>query len=102
MWLLFVPVVVLVVIVASLASLFAGVLWMLGATWPWLLIALGVWLFFHERKDATARRRPSRHASDRQTPAQSGSPQGNLLLQRSSGTRDRLGGPYQRTRADPH
>jgi hypothetical protein len=45
MWLLFIPVVILVALVASLL---AGVFWALGAAWPWLLIALGAWMFLHE------------------------------------------------------
>jgi ABC-type nickel/cobalt efflux system permease component RcnA len=48
MWLLFVPILILLVLTFTVATLFAGVFWMLGAGWPWLLIALGAWLFWHE------------------------------------------------------
>src|ERR1700694_2966917 len=49
MWLLlFVPVVILVVLVLSVSALFAGVFWILGASWPVLLIGLGIWMFWHE------------------------------------------------------
>lgn len=48
MWLLFVPILVLVVLAFVVASLFAGVFWVFGAGWPWLLIALGAWMFWHE------------------------------------------------------
>jgi ABC-type nickel/cobalt efflux system permease component RcnA len=48
MWLLFIPVVLVVVLVLMvLGSLFAGVFWILGMTWPWLLIGLGAWMFWH-------------------------------------------------------
>jgi len=45
MWLLFVPILVLVVLVLSIG---AGVIAMVGAGWPWILIAIGVWMFWHE------------------------------------------------------
>jgi hypothetical protein len=49
MWLLFVPILVVAVLAFILvATLFAGVFWVLGAGWPWLLIGLGAWLFWHE------------------------------------------------------
>jgi hypothetical protein len=48
MWLLFVPVLILVVLAVSVWSVFAGVFWVLGSGWPWLLIALGAWMFLHE------------------------------------------------------
>jgi hypothetical protein len=48
MWLLLVPVLILVVLVVTVSTLFAGLFWVLGAGWPVLLIALGVWLFWHE------------------------------------------------------
>src|SRR5712691_8762198 len=47
MWLLFVPMVMLVVLVLA-ATLFAGVFWVIGASWPWLLIGLGMWLFWRD------------------------------------------------------
>ena len=49
MWLLlFVPIIVLVLLVVTVSTLFAGLFWVLGAGWPVLLIALGAWLFWHE------------------------------------------------------
>jgi hypothetical protein len=45
MWLLFVPILILVVLVLSIG---AGVVAMVGAGWPWILIAMGVWMFWHE------------------------------------------------------
>src|ERR687885_2015036 len=48
MWVLFIPILVLVVLAFTAAALFAGVFWVLGAGWPWLLIGLGAWLFWHE------------------------------------------------------
>ena len=32
----------------TLGGLFAGLFWLLGSTWPWLLIAAGAWLFWHQ------------------------------------------------------
>jgi hypothetical protein len=50
MWLLFIPVVLVVVLALMvLGTLFAGVFWILGMTWPWLLIGLGAWMFWHCR-----------------------------------------------------
>ena len=68
MWLLFVPVTIILMLVI-VASLFAGVFWVLGATWPWLLIALGVWLFLHE--DGRHRRRERWASGPRAIPQQS-------------------------------
>jgi hypothetical protein len=48
MWLVFVPILVLAVLAFVVASLFAGLFWVLGAGWPWLLIVLGAWMFWHE------------------------------------------------------
>ena len=49
MWLLFIPVVIVAVVVFSLvATLFAGMAWVIGGAWPWLLIGLGMWLFWRE------------------------------------------------------
>jgi len=48
MWLLFVPILVVVALALIVATVFAGVFWVLGAGWPWLLIALGAWMFWHE------------------------------------------------------
>jgi hypothetical protein len=49
MWLLFIPVVVVFfVLILLVGTLFAGMFWLIGATWPWLLIALGMWMFWRE------------------------------------------------------
>ena len=48
MWLLFVPVLVVVALALIVATALAGVFWVLGAGWPWLLIGLGAWMFWHE------------------------------------------------------
>src|SRR5258708_35136594 len=49
MWLLFIPVVIVAVVVFSLvATLLAGMAWVMGGDWPWLLIGLGMWLFWRE------------------------------------------------------
>jgi ABC-type nickel/cobalt efflux system permease component RcnA len=45
MWLLFVPMMVFAVLILG-ATLFAGMFWLIGASWPWLLIGLGMWLFW--------------------------------------------------------
>jgi hypothetical protein len=46
MWLLFIPIVVLLAFM--LVSAVAGVVWVVGGMWPWLLIAIGAWLFWHQ------------------------------------------------------
>ena len=48
MWLLFVPLVILVVLVLSGMALVGALVGLLSLGWPWLLIAAGVWLFWHE------------------------------------------------------
>ena len=58
MWLLFVPVLILVVLVLLAMSLFAGAFWLVGNAWPLILIALGAWMFWHE--DGRHRRRRAR------------------------------------------
>jgi len=47
MWVLL-PILLIVVLLATVGSLFAGLFWLIGGTWPWLLIGLGAWLFWHE------------------------------------------------------
>jgi len=41
-------VIVVVVLFSILATLFAGMAWVIGGSWPWLLIGLGMWLFWRE------------------------------------------------------
>ncbi len=48
MWLLFVPILIILAIALMLGGLVASTFWLLGSAWPWLLIALGAWLFWHE------------------------------------------------------
>jgi len=72
MWLLFVPILILLVLLFMAGSLF----WLVGSAWPWLLIGLGAWLFWHEDGRHYRRRRthagwmrsaqPGRASSDRQ------------------------------------
>jgi hypothetical protein len=57
MWVL-IPLVVLLVIVLSVTSLLSAVVGAMGGNWPWLLIALGVFLFWKE--DGWHRRRGQR------------------------------------------
>jgi hypothetical protein len=55
MWVLFVPILIVLVLVLTIGGLFAGLAWLVGSAWPWLLIGLGAWLFWHE--DGQHRRR---------------------------------------------
>jgi hypothetical protein len=48
MWLVLVPILVVLLVMLAVGSLFAGLFWLVGSTWPWLLIALGAWLFWRE------------------------------------------------------
>jgi hypothetical protein len=48
MWLLLVLILLIAVVIGTLGSLFAGLFWLLGSAWPWLLIAAGAWLFWHQ------------------------------------------------------
>jgi hypothetical protein len=48
MWLLFVPLLILIVLMLTLGGLFAGLFWLVGSAWPWLLIGAGAWLFWHQ------------------------------------------------------
>jgi hypothetical protein len=78
MWLLFVPILILLVLMLTVGSLFAGVFWLVGNTWPWLLIAAGAWMFWHQdgrhyRRRWAARGAPAR--SERpQPPSQNPQP----------------------------
>ncbi|MBV9131978.1 MAG: hypothetical protein JO318_04745 [Chloroflexi bacterium] len=47
MWVLL-PILLILVLFATVGSLFAGLFWLIGGAWPWLLIGLGAWLFWHE------------------------------------------------------
>jgi hypothetical protein len=48
MWLLIVPLVLIGAVLFVLGSLVAGVIGLLGAAWPVVLIVVGMWLFWHE------------------------------------------------------
>jgi hypothetical protein len=48
MWLLLVPILLLAMVMVLVGGLFAGLFWLVGSTWPWLLIAAGAWLFWHQ------------------------------------------------------
>ena len=57
MWLLLIPLVIVLVVMLTIGSLFAGLFWLVGSAWPWLLIAVGAWLFWHEDGRHNRRRR---------------------------------------------
>jgi hypothetical protein len=59
MWLLLVPLAIIVAVLFSVGLLVAGVVSVLGWGWPWILIALGIWMFVHE----DGRHRRARHWS---------------------------------------
>jgi hypothetical protein len=68
MWVLL-PILLIVVLLATLGSLFAGLFWLIGGAWPWLLIGLGAWLFWHEDgRHHRAHRRPAWVASQPSQP----------------------------------
>jgi hypothetical protein len=48
MWLLLVPILLLAIVMVTLGGLLAGLFWLVGSIWPWLLIAAGAWLFWHQ------------------------------------------------------
>jgi ABC-type nickel/cobalt efflux system permease component RcnA len=48
MWLLFVPILICLGIALLVGALFQGVFWVVGGAWPWLLIGLGAWMFWHQ------------------------------------------------------
>jgi hypothetical protein len=75
MWLLFIPVVLVVVLALMvLGTLFAGLFWLLSAGWPLLLIGLGAWMFWHHdgrqhRRTRGLRRHEHGQRVDRRSPA---------------------------------
>src|SRR5262245_4426505 len=71
MWLLLVPILVLLVVMLTIGTLFAGLFWLVGSAWPWLLIALGAWLFWRE-DGRHYRRRHARSAWMAQTVTDTG------------------------------
>jgi hypothetical protein len=71
MWLLFVPVLILLVLMLTVGSLFAGVFWLVGNTWPWLLIAAGAWMFWHQDGRHYRRRQARAAWIERGVPARS-------------------------------
>jgi hypothetical protein len=62
MWLLFVPILILLVLALTVGALFQGVFWLVGGAWPWLLIGLGAWMFWHQDGRHYRRRREVRRA----------------------------------------
>jgi hypothetical protein len=69
MWPLLVLILLIAVVIATLGSLFAGLFWLLGSTWPWLLIAAGAWLFWHQDGRHNRRRQARATWIARDTPA---------------------------------
>ncbi|MCA1646362.1 MAG: hypothetical protein LC797_13190 [Chloroflexi bacterium] len=69
MWLVIVPIVMFGALI--LATIFAGVFWVLGAGWPWLLIGLGMWLLWRGdgRHHRARRHRAAWDTHSRHTPA---------------------------------
>jgi hypothetical protein len=59
MWLLLVPVLVILALIFSVGALFEGMFWLLGGAWPWVLIGLGAWMFWHQDGRHRQRRRSS-------------------------------------------
>jgi len=84
MWLLFVPILILVVVVLSVG---AGVVTIVGSGWPWILIAVGVWMFWHE----DGRHHRARHA--RREWATASSPFPEVSGDRHGHRHDKRGGP---------
>ncbi len=67
MMFLLIPILIALVVVFGLVSLTAGLFSLVGAGWPWLLIGLGVFMFWHEdgrhhRHSRHQRRWAKRHA----------------------------------------
>jgi hypothetical protein len=70
MWLLLVPILLLAIVMITVGSLFAGLFWLVGNTWPWLLIAAGAWMFWHQDGRHHRRRQTRAAWVARETPAQ--------------------------------
>jgi hypothetical protein len=66
MWLLIVPIVIVLVVLLSVTALAASLFGALGSNWPWLLIALGAFLFWKE--DGRHRHHQRRRAQHGWTP----------------------------------
>jgi hypothetical protein len=65
MWLLFVPLAILFAVLLATGLLVAGIFSILGAGWPVLLIALGIWMFMHEgRRHHRARHWRQQHVAE--------------------------------------
>src|ERR1044072_6670546 len=60
MWLLLVPILICIVFALMIGMLFQGIFWLVGGAWPWLLIGLGAWLFWHQDGPHHRRRRDVR------------------------------------------
>ena len=74
MWLLLVPILILAVLVLGfLGVLIGGLFALLGSAWPWLLIGLGVWMFWHQDGRHYRRRRYVQPTSTSPQPAPSAS-----------------------------
>jgi hypothetical protein len=67
MWVLL-PILLILVLLGMVGSLFAGVFWLVGSAWPWLLIGLGAWLFWHEDGQHRRYRRQPQWAAARPEP----------------------------------
>jgi hypothetical protein len=69
MWLLFIPILIMIVVALSVATLFAGLFWLVGTGWPLLLIGLGMWLLLRgEGRQHQPRRRGSGERMDKRGP----------------------------------
>jgi hypothetical protein len=88
MW-LFIPVLIVLVLMFTVGAVFEGVFWLVGGAWPWLLIGLGAWMFWHQDG---RHRRGRRFAASVPPASPEPSRQSAGLSRRSrpSGTRGRL------------
>ena len=92
MWLL-IPVLILLVLMFTVGAVLEGVFWLIGGAWPWLLIGLGVWMFWHQDG---RHRRGRRYASNvRPAPPQSAAASSSP----TSPTRPRAAAPRSRARS---